>query len=280
MEHPPGMLLLIGLTVIASWIAASLQSVVMLRSQGIRIGLGENFLLILSTTLLNYIPMRIGTVIRMRYMRAVYDLAYSRSLGLFLLRVILVIWASTFLAIIGLAALWLSGVNFGAKTALILLAGLGLGVVLVFLPMPEPREEAGRLRRFWEGFATAIVLVRQRPDLIIALLLLLLAQLAIIAFRMHLAFVVTGNPVGWPILLIVTPIVSLMTLFSFATLGVREALVGGLIATTGSDFSVGVLAASIERGVLILLSFTLGSVATALVLSRIRAAEQRNALAR
>lgn len=279
MDHPPGPLLLIGLTVIATWVVASLQSVVLLRSQGIRIGPGESFLLMVSTSLLNYIPMRIGTVLRMRYMRVVYGLAYSRSLGLMLLRIVLVTVVAALVAIVGLSALWMAGTEFAATTALALAGGLAVGVALVLLPAPEIDRNAGAIRRFWHGFSTAIVLARQRHDLVALIALLLLAQFAIVASRMHLAFVVTGNPVDWPVLLIVAPLVILLTLFSFASLGVREALVGGIIAASGSEFSAGVLAASVERGVLILLSFLLGSVATGIVVHRIRSVERRTGLA-
>jgi len=267
------MVLLIGFSVLATWAVNSYQSVVLFRSQGVSIGAGESMLLLMSTSLLNYIPMRIGTVLRLRYMRRVHGVEYSRSLGLIFLRMFLVAWISTLLALVGLLALRFGEAASDSQVVLVMSGGLVFSALLFFIPLPAGGQKIGMAGQFWVGFSSAIALVKERRDLIGILVILLLLQIAIVAFRLHLAFTVIGNQMDWPILAIAAPLAILLTLFSFASLGIREALIGGVIAATGSEFSVGVLAASVERGALIVLSFTFGSIATVIVLRRLRAVD-------
>ena len=265
------MSLLIGISVLATWAVNSYQSVVLFRSQGVTIGAWESFLLLMSASLLNYIPMRIGTVLRLRYMRRVHGVEYSRSLGLIVLRMFLVAWISALLALVGLLALRFGGAASDSPAVLVLSVGLVFSALLFFIPLPAGDQNTGMAGQFLLGFSSAIAMAKERRDLVGVLVFLLLAQTAIVAFRLHLAFTVTGNPMDWPILVIVAPLAILLSLFFFASLGIREALIGGVIAATGSEFSAGVFAASVDRGALIVLSFTFGSVATVLVLRRLRA---------
>jgi hypothetical protein len=126
------------------------------------------------------------------------------------------------------------------------------------------------MARLWNGFVAAIHEGRKRKDRLALLSLLVFAQLALGALRMELAFEIAGNPVELPVLLVVAPVVVLLGLFSFATLGIREAIVGGLVLATGHDFAAGVVAASAERAALLLLSFTLGAVGTLVMVLRMR----------
>jgi hypothetical protein len=265
------MALLISISILATWAVNSYQSVVLFRSQGVAIGVGESMMLLMSTSLLNYIPIRIGTVLRLRYMRRVHDVEYSRSLGLVFLRMFLVAWISALLALIGLLALRFGDAASDSRAVLILSGGLVFSALLFFIPLPSGGQTKGIAGQFWLGFSSAIAVAKGRFDLVGVLILLLLLQIAIVAIRLQLAFTVTGNPMDWPVLLIVAPLAILLTLFSFASLGIREALIGAIIAATGSEFSIGVFAASVERGALIVLSFTFGSVATMFVLRRLRA---------
>ena len=131
---------------------------------------------------------------------------------------------------------------------------VALGIVLTI----RPGSGTGWVARVWNGFADAIRTGRRRPGVLVAVLALILLQLGAGALRLDLAFEIAGTPVDLAALLVVAPLSVLLGLFSFATLGIREAIIGGLIVATGHDFTVGVLAATIDRGALILLSLLLG----------------------
>ncbi|WAT18762.1 lysylphosphatidylglycerol synthase domain-containing protein [Aurantiacibacter sp. MUD11] len=260
---------LIGL-ILVSWFAMGLQNVVLLKSQNVNLGAGESLLVHASSSLLNYVPTRLGTMFRFRYLLQVHGLSYDRNLGLIALRFGLLLAISAVMATIGIVGLGLvDGVKDAALTlGLFAVAGI---VVLLFLWRVAPSQGEGLLWRLWNGFVAAIHEGRQRKDRLAILAVLIVVQLALGAIRMDIAFDIVGTPVDLPLLLVVSPVVVVLGLFSFASLGVREAIIGGLVAATGHNFAAGVIAASAERAALLLLCLTLGVVGTAVMSLRMRA---------
>ncbi len=267
LNQPAHTMALLIATVLVTWIIAAAQMKVLTSTLGVRLGWVEGFLLIAATSLLNYIPARIGTLLRLRYLRQVHGLGYGRNLGLIALRLLLLLLTCTGLTLFGVMSLgeWEAGGE--------LLVGLGvvlaLGLMLLVAPIPKP---SGLVGRVFVGITEGIETARRRHDLIVVTVLLILAQLGVTAFRMHIAFGLTGEPAPLALLMIVAPITVLLTLASFATLGVREALIGAVVAISGTDFEVGVLAASAERGALLASSAVFGTLGTGLILLRLRAA--------
>ncbi len=260
---------LIGL-ILLSWFAMGLQNVVLLKSQNVGMGALESLLVHASTSLLNYVPTRLGTMFRFRYLLEVHGLSYDRNLGLVALRFGLLLTVSAIMAMVGLISLGLvSGV---AEVAMMLgvltLAGLAMAL---FLWRIGPSRKDGMLWRLWNGFVAGFQEGRERKDRLAVLAFLILVQLVLGAVRMDIAFDIVGTPVDLPLLLVVSPVVVLLGLFSFASLGVREAIIGGLVAASGQSFTVGVIAASAERAALLLLCLTLGAAGTLVMSLRMRA---------
>lgn len=255
--------------VLVGWVAMGAQNVVLMRSQRVHMGLGESVLVHSSTSLLNYVPTRLGTLFRFRYLKQVHGLDYKRNLGLISLRMGILLAISAAMAVAGI--LWLGGEQGmrDAFIALVLFSGAGAASIL-FLSRVAPIEKAGRISEVWNGFAAAIMEARSHKRRLAAIAALIVFQLALAALRMDVAFDIIGTPVDLAVLLVVAPVVVLLSLFSFATLGIREAIVGGLVAATGLDFSAGVIAASAERAALMLLSFTLGAIGTLAMMWRMK----------
>lgn len=259
--------------ILVSWFAMGLQNVVLLKSQNVQMGAGESLLVHASTSLLNYVPTRLGTLFRFRYLLQVHGLSYDRNLGLIALRFGLLLSVSAIMATVGIIGLGLVSGLKDAAMVLGLFALAGVAVVL-FLWRVAPSQGEGLFWKLWNGFVAAIHEGRQRKDRLAILAFLIVVQLVLGAIRMDIAFDIVGMPVDLPLLLVVSPIVVLLGLFSFASLGVREAIIGALVAATGQNFTAGVIAASAERAALLLLCLTLGVAGTVVMSLRMRTAGQ------
>lgn len=252
----PDLLLLLAL-VLGGWIAISTQSLVLLRSQSVRLSAVESLFVHAATSLLNYVPMRLGTLLRLRYLRVVHSLGYGRALGLIVLRLSLFVVIAAGMTLLGIALI--GGGGEAAVVPLVASCFGALAAIAVLVFIVRPIRNDGPIARIWNVFAEAFRTGRKEPGVMAAVFVLIIAQLGFGALRMDLAFDITGVPVDLSVLLIVTPVTVLLGLFSFATLGVREAIIGGLVVLTGLDFTAGVIAASVERGALIVLSAILGA---------------------
>lgn len=255
--------------VLFGWVSMAAQAIILYRSQGIEMGIGESLLILASSSLLNYIPTRPGTLLRFRYMRRVHSLGYASNLGLTALRSTLMLGVSAIVAAVGLVML------LGSSELASIRAYLGgLAVVTIFAAgfILTIRQKKGDsfFAKVWNGFAGSIAAGRESPLILAGLAILVVLQLFLGALRMQIAFELSGTPVALSVLLLVAPITTVLGTLSFVTLGFREALVGSLVAATGYTFSAGVIAASAERAALVLLSVVLGTLGTLMILWRLR----------
>lgn len=250
-----------GLLVLAGWVLSSAQTWVLFRAEEARIGFGENLVLTSCANFANYLPMRVGTVLRGRYMKHVHGLRYARFGSILGIRTVLLVSASGLLGAIGTMGLWLSE---GRPAWFLLVAFVGMALasaVALLVPLPRISGSDKRLPRIWNDFVEGFATARARPRVSAIVLTLTLLQQLTLGLRLFVgfdAFQTTLSP--WlPLLL-----AALVMLVSFVAitpggLGLREAAIGYVAFATGGDFSLGLFAGSLDRAVMLVLALVLGA---------------------
>lgn len=250
-----------GLLVLAGWLLSAAQTWVLFRAERARIGFGENLVLTSCANFANYLPMRVGTVLRGRYMKHVHGLRYARFGSILGIRTVLLVSASGFLGAIGTLGLWLSE-GRAAWILLVAFVGMALGSgVALLVPLPKIGESDKRLARIWNDFVDGFAMARSRPRISFIVLVLTVLQQLTLGLRLFVgfdAFQATLSP--WlPLLL-----AALVMLVSFVAitpggLGLREAAIGYVAFATGGDFSLGLFAGSLDRAIMLVLALLLGT---------------------
>lgn len=268
-----------GLAVALTWVLMSAQGYLLLRGLGVRIGFFEHTALQFASILVNYLPIRLGPVLRIHYLRKVHAVPLADFGSLLMVRAVLLMAACGVLGLVGSVLLTFEGRRPDLELWL-LFAGLIVGtLVLGLLPLR---------RLFVEGFSLPGPLVklidgidrlRTNPRLIAALIGLLLAQLGVVALRLHWTYGAVQLEASVATVITVAAVAALVNLLALTmgSLGVREAAIGWATAAVGFDFSQGVFAGLVDRAVLIVLAYVLGGLGLLWVRSRLKRFEDGDA---
>lgn len=273
-EDPGRELALIAVLVVVGHFMNSTEFWLLYRAQGLRIGLWENWLLFTAGQLGNLLPGQVGTLYRFRYLKVVHDFAYGRSGSAFGANLVLTFTSSALAGIAGLAGVALAG---GTVRPWIVAVVVGLGVVsvaVIAVPLPAVPFLSGAPARLWRSFRAGWNDLRRQPGTAALVLLLDLAKYLLVAWRFQVAFSLLGLDEPYWYFLVIAPAAGLAGLLSFTPggLGFREGFVTAAAVGMGSEFDIGLLAASVDRGVMLAASIVLGSIGFAVTLPRLRGA--------
>ncbi len=246
--------------VLITWFLMSLQSLIILRAEGVRIGVGENFFLLLATIIGNYLPMRLGTFLRLRYLKVRYGLRYARFGSVAGIRVVVHVFAVGVFGFFGLVVMaTLHGV-FSWMLASLFAMMIAVSLLAYCIPPPKFGTRDGKLIRVWRDFSTGFANIRKNSRLGVQLCILMFLQFVALSVRLHFAFDAIHFSPSSAIYLLLAPVTALLTIMTITpgSLGIREGAMGYVTLATGYDFQQGIFAGTIDRGVLLLLSFSLG----------------------
>ena len=221
----------------------------------------DMFLLHNATVLLNYLPMKFGTVFRAAYLKRHHGLSYARF-GTFFVHLMLLMTAVA--AAVGLVALvaayGIAGWERKILTLLFLVSLLG-SLCMIFTPLPIPKGP-GRLSSVVRSFLTGRTdVVRSRAALATGAVLLT-ANYAMTSVRLWIIYAGMGeqiHPAGYLVLGAIGFAVMFVS-FTPGALGIREAVLGAAATVLGVPLEVGILAAVIDRAVVFSFAFTVGGI--------------------
>jgi len=271
--------LIIGIAVVLTWLINSIQTFVLLRAEGIRIGFIENFMLIIATIMANYMPMKVGTVLRLRYLKTIHGLRYARSGSLMGIRMVILICTTGVLGCTGTIGLLVTGYPFSSELTAFFSVMIFVSILAYCIPPPKFKNRKNFFVRTWTDFSIGFEVMRARPSVTLLVMALVVAQFAVLSFRFYLTFsMVQFHPSPW-ILLLLAPLVSLLGLLSITPgggMGLREGVIGYVTMVSGYDFNSGFFAGTVDRAVLLILTFTLGTVAVVYIWMRTKSAETKN----
>ena len=80
----------------------SLQVLLLLRHIGVKVGFWENMFVLIAMIFGNYLPMRMGSLLRMRYFKTVHGLQYTKFIGITGVRTLILIVSTGILGSVSL----------------------------------------------------------------------------------------------------------------------------------------------------------------------------------
>lgn len=257
-----GQLSLLITLILMTWVLNSLPMLVFARLMQLRLGFWDNLAVLVASTLGNYLPMRVGTVIRMRFFKKVHDLDYTAFVGIMGLRILLLVFFAGALGCVGLAGLSAAGHDVSVPVALVFAGMAILGLLALLVPLPGFTGDGRLWGRMLRQLANCHSLLRTNPGAFALLILITFAQFTILGLRLYVSFQVFGLEVSIWVLLLMGPITTLITFINITpgNLGVREWIIGGLAGITGLNFQNGVFAGTLDRSVLMVLTFVIGPI--------------------
>ena len=250
-----GCLATVVLVSLAANLVASKTMQELLRALDVKPSLTDLWLIQNAGQLLNYLPMKAGTVLRANYLKRRYGFGYAQF-GAFFLQSLLLMTASA--AVLGLGVL-LAVYDLGSAARRILataFAGVLVASLLaLLLPIPLPGGP-GRLSRLLRSFLAARKELAGRWKTLGVCTALSVVSYALFAVRLGAVYHSMGvdvHPAGFLILgCLAGPLMFLS--ITPGSLGIRELVLGASAVTLGVTPEVGILAAMIERA--IVLGFT------------------------
>lgn len=248
--------------ILLTWVLSSLPMLIVTRLMGKRVGFWENLAVTLAGALANYLPLRIGTMIRMHFFKKAHGLDYSAFIGIMGVRTLLMLALTGLLGCIGLMGLSASGEALPVPV-LVSFAVMGIfPLVLMSVPLQRFGDRDTRLGRISRQLSAGHTMLRANPAALGILMAIMAAQFLVLAIRFHIAFEVFGLAISPWALLLLGPVTTLVTFISITpgNLGVREWIIGGLADIAGQEFQLGVFAGTLDRAVLMVLTFLIGPI--------------------
>lgn len=261
-EDPGPTLALIGVLVVAGHFLNSAEFWLLYRAHGLPIGLWENWLLFTAGQLGNLVPGQVGTLYRFRYLKVVHGMAYARAGSSYGANLVITMASSATAGLVGLAGTTATG---GEVTWWIVAGFVGIGsaaAAMILFPLPHVPWLRGRPARLWQVFHEGWEDLRRQPAVATQVLVLDLAKYVLVAIRFQLAFSLLGVDEAIWYFLVIAPAAGLAGAISFTPggLGVRELFVTLAAVGVGSSLDDGLLAATVDRGVMLVASLVLGAV--------------------
>lgn len=214
-----------------------------------------------ASLLLNYAPMKFGTVFRANYLKRHYGLAYAHFVTFFLYITFLI---TAIAAVIGLTVL-LVIYGLGERENKILAGVFAIAIIssllFLFVPLPIPTGQ-GWLSTTLRNFLSGRSQISKEKKTILKVAALLSVNFLLDAVRLWIIYSSMGKNihVGGYLILGTIGFVVLFIGLTPGSLGIREFVLGFGATVVGMPLEVGVLAAVIDRAIIISYVFVTGGI--------------------
>ena len=281
LEVSPQEVVLLAVLVAATWLASMAQSYLLYQGSDLKIGFWESIMIGLAAGFGNYLPGRVGTMVRAHYLKSRYGLRYARFVSLSGMRTVLMLIATGLSGLVATVAITLGGGPLSVQLLLLFLTFCVLPLVAWLWNPPARTDQPGRLRRILHDFGEGFAKLREKPSISVGVVLLILTQQATLAARFYVAERAMSGDGLVMLSMLMAP---LAVLISFAAvtpggLGIREALMGYATYATGASFEKGVFVGTVDRAVLLGMVAVFGGASFVVIWSRVRRTGERPATA-
>ena len=272
--EPSWELLLIGVLIAVSHFLNSIEFWIVYKAMGLRISVAENWMVFTSGLLGNQLPGQMGTLYKFRYMNVVHSLSHAKNGSSYAANLVISLGSSSIVGMIGVLLYDLAGGQFAV---LVFLAYFLLGVLCIALmrfsiPVHSsfPVKIARACRTFNEGWSE----IKRTPRTAVVVLSVDVLKYLITAYRFYLAFQLLGVDESYWFFLVVAPSAAIAGIIAFTPggLGFRELFVSAVVVGLGTNFDIGMLAATTDRGVMLISALVLGGLGYCYTTPRIRRA--------
>ncbi|MCK4998524.1 MAG: flippase-like domain-containing protein, partial [Anaerohalosphaera sp.] len=219
----------------------------LLRQLNAHLPLPKAVLLQSATRVLNYIPMKFGTVFRVNYLKRFYGLSYTDSITVLSHLALLTAFTAGLIGLVSLVSEY--GLQ-GNDNRILALAFLGLSTtasVFYFVPFPVPKAE-NKFTKIFKKFITGRQSISRNlktTSLCIAHFVLTFVMSSLRFWIIYRTMDVDISPVGCLVLGAVG-FGSVVLGLTPGSLGIREVLLGSAAVVIGIPLEVGILAAMFD----------------------------------
>ncbi|MDD5459190.1 MAG: lysylphosphatidylglycerol synthase transmembrane domain-containing protein [Phycisphaerae bacterium] len=232
---------------------------ILLNGFGIRAKFWDMFLLQNASYLLNYAPMKFGTLFKASFLKKHYNLGYLKFTVFFMYLTFVMILTTS---LVGLFSLLLKYDIHSVEVKVLMLVYflfLVISSILIFVPISLPDTNNIIVKKLKIFFEARSELIAYKKNLFYSVALLNLNYL-LTAVRLGIIFNSLDqniHPAGYLILGSVGYFLMFISLTPGA-LGIREIVIGAASVVIGLPLNIGILAAVIDRAVMIIYSFIIG----------------------
>jgi len=240
-------------------ISNSFASQQLMKSLNVKVPFWEIVLLQNASALLNYVPMKFGTIFQGRYLKRHYNLSYAHYVAMFVYLTFLMVIATAMVSLVILFTVY-GFRGYENKILAAFFATLLLGsLIFLFLPLPVPDGSgiiSTTIRRFLTGRST----VSKNSKVII--ICTGFSTLALLAYAVQIGIIYRSigqnlHPGGY-LILGALGFTSLVISLTPGALGIRELVLGAGAVALGVPLEVGILAAVFQRAVILIWAFVVG----------------------
>jgi uncharacterized membrane protein YbhN (UPF0104 family) len=246
---------------------------IMYRGAGVRIGFVENQGLFNAGQLGNYLPMQVGTLYRLRYLKTVHRLRYANTASFVAMNIAISLASTAVVGTVGVVWVAVADGHVSWIMALVFAGMLSLSIASAVVALPSfLAHRSGRLAGAWREFHAGWESVRRQPRVALSVLVIDVVKLVFLAMRFAIAFRLLDVHLPFGVYLVVGPVAALVSAVAFTpgSIGFREAAVVASVRAMGYSIPTGLLAATIDRAVMLVVSLVLGGIGYAVTLRRLR----------
>ena len=233
----------------------------LLRTLKVRTSFWDMVLLQNAVYLLNYVPMKFGTVFRANYLKRHYGLTYAQFGTFFVYIMLLMAATASAVGFVVLVAVYGVAGYERKVLAAVFLGLLAFSIFSAFIPLPEPAG-SGKLSTTVRNFLIGRQQVTRDKYTLFVCTTILVVNFIISSVRLGIIYNSMGqnvHPAGY----LVLGALGFVTMFVSLTpgsLGIRELVLGSGSVVLGIPLEVGILAAMIDRAIALSWCFVVGSV--------------------
>lgn len=216
-----------------------------------------------ATILLNYAPMKFGTLFRANYLKRHYGLSYAHFATFFLYIMFLMTATAAAIGLVVLLVVYGLGGYENKVLALVFVITIIGSLLFLFIPLPVPAGE-GRLSATLRNFLSGRSQVSKQRKTILIAVAYLVVNFFLAALRLWIIYNSMGKSIhpGGCLILGALGFVVLFVALTPGSLGIRELVLGFGAVVLGIPLEVGILAAMIDRAIIISYVFVAGGICT------------------
>ena len=209
----------------------------------------ESSYITMGSTLLNYLPMNLGTIIKAKFLKKHCSLKYARFISVMGVTILITIFSG---GLLGLVSTIISKPSFDTNNILLIgffIISISIPVFLLYIPASVISGKPGYVRTAIRDFILGFELIRKNGRCVLVLFLFSTTLLLLAALRLWICFKALNTPITifGSIMFAVVSNVLLIVSITPGSIGLREVLIGAIAQFTGLSFERGLFAASLDR---------------------------------
>lgn len=260
----PEQLVMIYFLCFLSLSVSALVDKYLLKALNTKASFWDIFCLINAASLLNYVPMKFGTIFRANYLKRHYGLAYTHFATFFLYVLFLLTALAAAMGLIILLTVYRLGRYESKILAGVFVMTIAGSLLFLFVPLPIPKSQ-GQFSSMLRNFLSGRRQIAKKTKLTLMAAMFSSLNFLLTALRFGIIYHSMGqdiHPAGY-LLLGALGYVSLFISLTPGALGIRELVLGFGAVVLAVPLQVGVLAAMVDRAISLAWSFVIGGACTA-----------------